>query len=245
MKTTIIILLTIGILTNLLKGADLLLYSHQKKWVQSKFETLTLWLEYTKPLSWYTKFTSKKGRSILLTFISLLLFYFWSPDLTIGSLSILPWLPVISLAVSLIFLRRYIVRMADWVLGDQSYPFVINRAFILGGITAISFNIFWMVIAVALRVMNDVTPDIQYVMWIVTVMLVILIMMPCIALGAELLFMLLCLTCIVFLLVIFEYALKLFRGIAWRIIEYDKGVYAALTLILTIGLGVALVVIKG
>jgi hypothetical protein len=69
-KTTIVILFIIGTLANLLKGADLLLRPHQKKKIQERAETLTLWAEETKPVEWYAKLTSPKAQFVLLTTIA-------------------------------------------------------------------------------------------------------------------------------------------------------------------------------
>lgn len=53
MQGTIEILLILGIIINLIKGADLILRPHQQKWIQDKFDTFTLWLDYSRPLNWY------------------------------------------------------------------------------------------------------------------------------------------------------------------------------------------------
>src|SRR6266850_7536554 len=55
MERTVEILLVIGLLVNLLKGADLILRPHQQKWLQDKFETLVLWFDYAKPIDWFIK----------------------------------------------------------------------------------------------------------------------------------------------------------------------------------------------
>src|SRR5260370_42404468 len=55
MQRTVEILLVLGILVNLVKGADLLLRAHQQRWLQDKFELLALKLDYTRPIEWYLK----------------------------------------------------------------------------------------------------------------------------------------------------------------------------------------------
>lgn len=60
MQRTVEILLVIGVLVNLIKGADLILRPHQQKWLQDKFDTLALRLDYTKPLDWYDDRIIKK-----------------------------------------------------------------------------------------------------------------------------------------------------------------------------------------
>lgn len=53
MTRTLELLLIVGILLNLVKGADLLLRPYQQKWLQEKWDSMTLRLHYTKPLDWY------------------------------------------------------------------------------------------------------------------------------------------------------------------------------------------------
>jgi hypothetical protein len=65
MQRTVEILLVIGILVNLIKGADLILRPHQQKWLQNKFESLALWLDYAKPPKWYTSLVHKKIYGVL------------------------------------------------------------------------------------------------------------------------------------------------------------------------------------
>jgi len=48
-------LLAVGILINLIKGAELLLRPHQQSWLQDKCDTLALWLEDSRPVRWYMK----------------------------------------------------------------------------------------------------------------------------------------------------------------------------------------------
>lgn len=57
MQSAVQILLVLGIVINLIKGADLILRCHQQKWLQDKLDTLALRLDYTKPLEWYKRKT--------------------------------------------------------------------------------------------------------------------------------------------------------------------------------------------
>ncbi len=59
MQRAVELLLVVGILVNLIKGADLILRPYQQKWLQDKFDTLTLKLDYSRPLDWYVS-TSRK-----------------------------------------------------------------------------------------------------------------------------------------------------------------------------------------
>jgi hypothetical protein len=53
LKYVLQILLVVGVFINLVKGADLILRPHQQKWLQEQFESLALWLDYTRPLRFY------------------------------------------------------------------------------------------------------------------------------------------------------------------------------------------------
>jgi hypothetical protein len=49
------ILLVLGVLVNLIKGADLLLRPHQQKWLQTVCDALALWLDDSRLLQWHVR----------------------------------------------------------------------------------------------------------------------------------------------------------------------------------------------
>lgn len=51
MQKAIEILLIIGVFANLIKAGELVLRPHQQKWLQEKWDSLTLWLDYARPLN--------------------------------------------------------------------------------------------------------------------------------------------------------------------------------------------------
>jgi len=66
-KTPIIdILFALGVIINLLKGADLILRPHQQARIQAAMETVTLHLEELRPLRWLQWLTTPHGHKILL-----------------------------------------------------------------------------------------------------------------------------------------------------------------------------------
>jgi hypothetical protein len=71
MSRIIPILLIVGIFVNLIKGGELILRPHQQKWLQDKFDTLTLYLDYTQPLKWLGE--SKSARKSIITFYGTIL----------------------------------------------------------------------------------------------------------------------------------------------------------------------------
>jgi len=244
MKTPVVILFIIGTLINLLKGADLLLRPHQKKKVQERAETLTLWAEETKPVEWYAKLTSPKAQFILLTTVAavitipLFAAIFFIRDMSGIFLFFIPVFTV----VSMLFLSRPAMKGTKWLFGDGSFPSSRKKVVsILGPLFG------WLYIISLL---------IRFVMWIdknferstSTIISLIGIGLICVTLPIYILFVILCLLWLSlmifhFSLVALEYTLKIFRAVAWRIVEYDKGAYAALVLIATIILGVLLGVI--
>src|SRR5207302_8046139 len=66
MHITIDALLIVGLILNFVKAGDLVLRPHQLKWFQDRFEHLTLWLDFTKPLKALKSLTSDDGRLALL-----------------------------------------------------------------------------------------------------------------------------------------------------------------------------------
>src|SRR2546423_4654285 len=53
MQRTIDILFVVGILVNLVKGADLILRPHQQKWLQDRWVSMTQRLDNIKPMDWF------------------------------------------------------------------------------------------------------------------------------------------------------------------------------------------------
>ena len=49
MERAVDVLFVVGVIVNLVKGADLILRPHQQKWLQDKCNSLALYLDYTKP----------------------------------------------------------------------------------------------------------------------------------------------------------------------------------------------------
>lgn len=244
MKTTVVILFIIGTLVNLLKGADLLLRPHQKKMVQEQAETLTLWAEETKPVEWYAKLTSTKSQFVLLaviavlTTVPLLAGMFFIRDMGGTFIVFLPILTV----TSMLFLSRPAMKGTRWLFGDGSFSSSRKKVVsILGPIFG------WLYIISLL---------IRFVTWIdknfersaSSVISTIAIGLICVTMPLYILFVVLSILWLSlmffhFSLVILEYTMKIFRAIAWRIVEYDNGAYAALVLIATIILGILISII--
>lgn len=249
METTVTALFILGILTNLLKGADLFLRQHQKKWIQAKAESLTLWLEYTRPVAWYAKLTSKKGKYVLISIIAILVISIFVLEDTPIARDVLFYTTlfvplILYLLLSLFFLRRHLIKAVDWLFGDGSFRSSCRRVFILFLITFLIFIAFFALLFSIVWLTEDASPSTKLVIRVVGGGLGVLIFLPLGIITMELWLLGWSLIYITFLLKLFEYIFKLTRAIAWRVVEYDKGSYAALTLIFTMVLGVWLALIK-
>jgi hypothetical protein len=237
-KTTIVILFIIGTLANLLKGADLLLRPHQKKKIQERAETLTLWAEETKPVEWYAKLTSPKAQFVLLTTIAaittapLLASIFFIRDISGIFVLISPILTI----VSMLFLSRPTLKGTKWLFGDGSFSSSRKKVVsILGPIVGWFFLLSYVIKFVIWMDKNFERSEPTVISFIGIGL--ICVVTPLLILFIVLSILWLSLMFFRFSLVILEYTLKIFRAIAWRIVEYDRGAYAALVLIATIILG--------
>ncbi len=81
MNRAVEILFIIGVLINLVKGAELILRPHQQEWLQKNFESLTLWLEYNRPLERYVKYdVIQRLFIIIIVLLTFALFFFMGRD---------------------------------------------------------------------------------------------------------------------------------------------------------------------
>src|SRR6266849_1756696 len=117
----------VGILINLLKGADLLLRPNQQKWIQSKFESITLGLDDLRPIQWYSKLRQAFVVEIIYMLTALIVFFRmsaiirWLIDLVppLAASKAPPWWAYVLVFVImvLIFDSKYRSQEAiDWIL---------------------------------------------------------------------------------------------------------------------------------
>lgn len=276
MELTVRILFVIGLLVNFIKLADLLLRPHQQKWLQTKFESLTLYLSYTKPIDWYTENGILQkwfwvfvliGILLLLGFVEcwclmpVAIIIVW---LSRKELNFLKWLEEIMNAkaestTSLDNLFKFFAKhghaLLSWLLDSETYLDHIFRSLT---IVLIQVGVLYLLresLQLLGTLLDAATPYAGYVprglkkylssalgpriLKVAVALFIILIVgLVIIGLPAALvaLFML--------LLFIAEVILKVMRGIAWRVVEYNKGVWAALVLIITAALGITEIILK-
>lgn len=249
MQRTVEILLVIGILVNLIKGADLILRPHQQKWVQDKFETLTLRLSDTKPLTWFGYITNPVIFWVLALIIGFPLAYALGQPLlfanTLKDLSFYTGLVLLSLW-NMNKANTYATGFISYIgnakekKGGKSYSF---RTFIKRFLrVSLSFIILCSLIGIAMYILSSVWLNFSpHSRPISRLELLRISFIPAWPFIFHFLSILTVCSLIIFaagLLLIIEILLVFIRAICWRIAEYNKGAFAAIILIVTIALGV-------
>lgn len=261
MSRAIEVLLIIGILINLIKGADLILRPYQQKRIQDKFETWVLWFDYTKPFDWYMdkdrveKLFWIQYVLITPTILSLLLLlpfiiaFGWKlwKLLTVVSLITLAYL-IYTIASAFSALKRgkplsrtpghilYLIpvpmlelRLTNWLFGGRTYKQHLSRHLT---VVAIAFTLailyFTLRRILLLSMLNlDVTFWVSFMLDFYINVFLVFSLTSLFILFLSLFFF------------IMELLLKVVRAIFWRIVEYNKGAFAAITLLITVVLGLA------
>jgi hypothetical protein len=259
MQRTVEILLVLGILVNLLKGADLILRPHQQRWLQDKFELLVLKLDYTRPIDWYLK------KSLINVFIVaeivvvivLLVIPFFLIEIT--KLRLLIYLILVGWhALSPLFYSinmepdpnkperlwdinyRLAEKLIQWVEKSGTFLQQIVRLLLL--ILLVGAHI---LLPYLLFILSDVSlmkfsKELRILFLFILVPLFIFFMRYYIGPFNNILVIGLPAILVVLFTVILipiELLIRLLRGIVWRIVEYNKGAFAAIVLLITIALG--------
>lgn len=238
--------LALGILTQITKLGDLLFRENQKKAIQDKTELLTLKLEYAKPLDWFFSIFEKKKLRIILIIVSLLpaalmslQFYSIGNEADSGRILLFT---VLSSAVLLIptwlGFKYYGLKILNWMTKGKKWLVFISRylAFVFGFVLAIMpFQLI-----ILIPIFNEQEPNMVFYIIYSSVMILSGAMMVWWVITVAGYFF------IAYRLVLFvlEYCFKATTWLLWRIIEYNKGVIAAVTLIITVLLGIVSLVTK-
>lgn len=255
-------LLILGVLINVVKGADLLLRPHQQKWLQAKCDTLALWLDYTRPIQWYMR--PDVGRAVfwlsasaLIIFATLIMLFTWKlPDwakpilIVLGSSSSLrafrqiyrpdnregeknPWRA-----------RRYEIerRLRQWSWSGSTVTIRLFRQLSLTVASLIGYLILFSILLMFLILVPKQGPRLEWRLIAFPIFVITLvrywreIWLALFAIGNV---GSIAMFNFVFSLglIIGELALKLLRAFMWRVVEYNKGAFAALTLLVTVDTG--------
>lgn len=269
MRRVVELLFIIGILINALKAADLLLRPRQQAWLQQKLETLTLRLDYTKPLDWYKGFKNRRTKVILVIASSLLYLSLAVLILIIGrkggagglrvedgplgwSVNSPLWLPTFTLLIIWLtweFLdpREREHAVVKFILrGGRFRSFLWRPLLVIAMAAAINLTLLTLSVAFQLAAAYESTWAWVILIYVYIAILGMLYTFSVVVAEIEMIAMLsVIIFCLSITLLIFEAVLKVTRGIAWRIVEYNKGAYAAITLLITIALGILESYLKG
>lgn len=246
-STTIHILFTVSLLLTLMKGADLILRSHQQKWLQDKLETLTLRLNYINVFEWYSKnlsFVLIRLMGVLaLLFASSFLNYPLSRlfSITIGSNFIL-FLSSLGLAFFLNFRTKQIqVDSFNYLDGKdlsekkENYPLFkyISRSLELLKSYILMIFVLIMTCSIGIYFLDK-----YYLKQNLPVFIFSLIpTLPIILDFAGILITLLLILIFSGIIIVLHILMRLIESICWRIVEYNKGAFAAINIIITVCLG--------
>lgn len=251
MSRTVEILLIIGILVNIIKGAELILRPHQQRWLQANFETLVLWFDYTKPFDWFIKREGAKkiyrpeyaaifpfciGMGIVFNVITRFGWYWWVIliilffiYLTVNDVRGLNPGEYSEDNIPALLSAKVEFRLIGWLFGSRSVRQQFIRHLIVITAGTIAFFLYY-TIQHMIPVQRNVIPIVLVsLIWGLLSLPIIAIVMFGILSLSMLIFSFLCL--------IIELLLRIIRGVAWRIAEYHKGAFAAIILIITVALG--------
>jgi hypothetical protein len=247
-ENTIQILFVISFLITLMKGADLILRPHQQKFLQSKLETITLWFDYTNLFKWFLQ----NFRSFFIQVIGLLALIIVVSSLHTPAVEILKELFIIEpllfistfgLSIFLNYRFKPIAKESYEYLRGKSFESTVRDYSLLDYfkrsiIVLFRFSIALLVMLIIYCVgtflfdkfyLHSDIPIIPFGLFSILPIAIDFISI------LVTLFLILIITLFVILLHII---LKVFKSILWRIVEYNKGAFAAINLIITVSLGI-------
>jgi hypothetical protein len=237
----------------LLKAADLLLRPHQQKWLQNKLETLTLWFSEQNPLRWFTYLSKPTVFWTITFFIGAPLAYeLGKPLFAITSQTdVLVFLALVVLSLPNFpkasdLAKHTVEYLAGRLEPTENYGFleylyrfiltILRFAFLcalLAGVAYVGFKIFLVVMKghswgfepdLARLAFIPVWPFLFFLYTIVFAGLLIIF-------GWSLL-----LLCQIIVFVV--------RSVLWRMVEFNKGAFGAIIVIVTAILGIIDLIVK-
>jgi len=230
MRRLLDLLTTVGILINVAKGGDLLLREHQRKFVQSKAKSVAEYLDKLRPLNWFGKLTTSKTTKILLALLSMILYLGYS--LRQGGTYVAPeelWRKIVFFLVMGFTVCVMLALFGYYFYSYVTYPVV---GWLLKDNNVRLFLLRFSIITVAYLAFTCITKDHAYTaFWKVFLyaMLFVSLVLAWYA-GAIILSLMI-------MIMIAQFLVFLMRALIWRIVEYNRGAWAAIVLIITIILG--------
>lgn len=258
MHTGLNLLLAAGILANLVKGGDLVLRTSQKKALQDRFETLTLWLDDLRPVQWLSYLPMPKPAFWWSTFSAIFaILALLAPDQIAGG--------------ALAFVLDLILNSVRALATAQGMePRFFNPALTAGALLAIPASVlvlvklsrpligwlvgnggFWRFLGKMVLFYAGSVAILAAFWWLCRVAGGSLLAALALAAAWPFTFIIYFLNTTGMLIVTlylfirpFAWLVKFMGAICWRIVEYSQGVFAALLLISTVLLGVVIVVLN-
>lgn len=246
--------LLIGAVLIFLRGGDLLLREHQRKALQKGFEHFTLWLEEMRPHHWPV-FLSRPLIAFLFSIAFLITWFaamLYDGSSRIGQLE---WLLSSSLFGPQSF-HLHSDKLQDWwanhdvallgltillcvMISIKLLPLTIQYLCAHGNygifyIRLVGFYLAWFILqlcfASVIDVMCHVADLVPILLWPFAIITI------CYSAVGLIMFGILVLNSIWIGLYILEFTTRFFRAVCWRIVEYQKGVWGALLVIMQITL---------
>jgi hypothetical protein len=254
MSSSINVLLAIGVLANLIKGGDLVLRDYQKKKLQGRFESFTLWFDDLRPIRWLSYLPNPKPAfwwSVLsavsaliapaamgsaIEFVLELIFNSAGAVFTEQHVqaSIIRRATLVGLLfaipASILVIRRFSRPLIKWLVGDTRFWKFLARLILFYAASVAALEIFgWFC-----RLGGSSLPlaVALVALWPFTFIIYFLNVTG---------FLIATLYMLIWPL---NWAVKLVGAICWRIAEYSQGVLSAFLLIGTIALGLTKLLIE-
>jgi hypothetical protein len=246
-------LLIVGALTSLLNLGDWVLRPHQKEAFQRFMESVTLTLDYTRPMSWFARLGERRF-AVAWTIISALFFVFAGVPMMGGALALLmdlwrntlraqarilllvdtPHAHISAICIYIFITLNLLAILATfWKIGSRVTRFLASEGRI--AIFIVRLLIMYVItVGFAFALMNGAI-YFGKTIWYAVIGIPSLLVLPVPIVLVTIGMLMVLLTLLLFIL---ELLLKVSRAICWRIVEYSKGAWAAVIAILTAALGI-------
>jgi hypothetical protein len=255
MNSALNVLLAIGVLANLIKGGDLILRERQKKKLQDRFETFTVWVDDLRPVKWLSYLPNPKPALWWSVFSAIFALIAPAPGLGAALLfvvylirdsivSILQaqrvkasivgaamWFGfLLAIPASVLALRKFSRPLIKWLVGDARFWLFLGRLILFYAGSVATLAIFHWICLIGGRILPIAIA--LSVLWPFTF---IVYFLDTTGLLIVTLYM---------LIRPLNWLVKLLGAVCWRVAEYSQGVFAAFLLIATIALGLAKLVVE-
>lgn len=237
--------LAITILLNLTKGADLILREHQKVKLQASMERFAHWLEAFEPTRLFAPLRDSTASRIvfgLATLASITFFFLFafrdpifyyslvSDQISLAQFTQLyqdarPLIVVLTVILMPLFTGALAIGVALAAAQDTAWRIVLHWVLYCVLVIFIGFPVFAL-----LRLLGSIFADTQVFPTIVFLGAMVLPLLFYTLLLALL-------VCALLALRVARYPVLFCRGLAWRVVEYQKGAFAAIVLLVTVILG--------